>query len=112
MLFMIEKLSRKPKSQDMVTRTEGKDSRICQGQSIGSEPVIQNIIYPRVLNISFRDEKVCRYSIEKWRCKIKNLLQRMGTGDESATIFNRNGVYFAQQVAPRVQSAYIIMGIA
>jgi len=35
-----------------------------------------------------------------------------GTGDESATIFNRNGVYFAQQVAPRVQSAYIIMGIA
>ena len=36
----------------------------------------------------------------------------MGTGDESATIFNRNGVYFAQQVAPRVQSAYIIMGIA
>ena len=29
-----------------------------------------------------------------------------GTGDETATIFNRNGVYFAQQVAPRVQSAY------
>ena len=35
-----------------------------------------------------------------------------GTGDESATIFNRNGVYFAQQVAPRVQSAYDIDHLA
>tara|TARA_R100000808_G_scaffold7768_1_gene22469 strand:- start:765 stop:1634 length:870 start_codon:yes stop_codon:yes gene_type:complete len=31
-----------------------------------------------------------------------------GTGDETATIFNRNGVYFAQQLAPRVQSSYDI----
>ena len=29
-----------------------------------------------------------------------------GTGDETATIFNRQSVYFAQQVAPRVQSEY------
>jgi len=35
-----------------------------------------------------------------------------GTGDESASIFNRNGVYFAQQVAPRVQSAYDIDHLA
>tara|TARA_R100000656_G_scaffold113302_1_gene85607 strand:+ start:409 stop:1281 length:873 start_codon:yes stop_codon:yes gene_type:complete len=35
-----------------------------------------------------------------------------GTGDESATIFNKNGVYFAQQVAPRVQSAYDIDHLA
>ena len=31
-----------------------------------------------------------------------------GTGDETASIFNRNGIYFAQQIAPRVQSAYDI----
>tara|TARA_R100001163_G_scaffold24778_1_gene20497 strand:- start:1384 stop:2256 length:873 start_codon:yes stop_codon:yes gene_type:complete len=31
-----------------------------------------------------------------------------GTGDETATIFNRNAVYFAQQLAPRVQSQYDI----
>ena len=29
-----------------------------------------------------------------------------GSGDETATIFNRNSVYFAQQLAPRVQSEY------
>ena len=28
------------------------------------------------------------------------------SGDETATIFNRNSVYFAQQLAPRVQSEY------
>ena len=31
-----------------------------------------------------------------------------GTGDETASIFNRDSVYFAQQVAPRVQSEYDI----
>tara|TARA_R100000329_G_scaffold141737_1_gene124730 strand:+ start:562 stop:1428 length:867 start_codon:yes stop_codon:yes gene_type:complete len=31
-----------------------------------------------------------------------------GTGDETGSIFNRNGVYFAQQIAPRVQSSYDI----
>jgi len=31
-----------------------------------------------------------------------------GTGDETGTIFNRNSVYFAQQIAPRVQSSYDI----
>ena len=35
-----------------------------------------------------------------------------GTGDESGTIFNRNGIYFAQQIAPRVQSAYDIDHLA
>tara|TARA_R100000900_G_C3341937_1_gene165351 strand:- start:678 stop:1499 length:822 start_codon:yes stop_codon:yes gene_type:complete len=29
-----------------------------------------------------------------------------GSGDETATIFNRNSVYYAQQIAPRVQSSY------
>jgi len=35
-----------------------------------------------------------------------------GTGDETATIFNRNSVYFAQQFAPRVQSSYDIDHLA
>ena len=35
-----------------------------------------------------------------------------GTGDESATIFNRKSVYFAQQIAPRVQSQYDIDHLA
>jgi len=35
-----------------------------------------------------------------------------GTGDETGTIFNRNGIYFAQQIAPRVQSQYDIDHLA
>ena len=35
-----------------------------------------------------------------------------GTGDETATIFNKNGIYFAQQISPRVQSAYDIDHLA
>jgi hypothetical protein len=35
-----------------------------------------------------------------------------GTGDETGTVFNRNGIYFAQQVAPRVQSSYDIDHLA
>ena len=35
-----------------------------------------------------------------------------GTGDETGSIFNRNGVYFAQQIAPRVQSSYDIDHLA
>ena len=35
-----------------------------------------------------------------------------GSGDETATIFNRNSVYFAQQLAPRVQSNYDIDHLA
>jgi len=35
-----------------------------------------------------------------------------GSNDETATIFNRNSVYFAQQVAPRVQSSYDIDHLA
>ena len=31
-----------------------------------------------------------------------------GTGDETATIFNKDSVYFAQQISPRVQSSYDI----
>jgi len=35
-----------------------------------------------------------------------------GSGDETATVFNSGSVYFAQQVAPRVQSAYDIDHLA
>ena len=35
-----------------------------------------------------------------------------GSGDETATIFNRQSVYFAQQLAPRVQSSYDIDHLA
>ena len=35
-----------------------------------------------------------------------------GTGDETASIFNSGAVYFAQQVAPRVQSSYDIDHLA
>ena len=35
-----------------------------------------------------------------------------GSNDETATIFNRNSVYFAQQLAPRVQSSYDIDHLA
>ena len=35
-----------------------------------------------------------------------------GSGDETATIFNKNSVYFAQQLAPRVQSSYDIDHLA
>ena len=35
-----------------------------------------------------------------------------GTGDESASIFKREAVYFAQQISPRVQSAYDIDHLA
>ena len=35
-----------------------------------------------------------------------------GTGDEVATIFKKESVYFAQQVAPRVQSSYDIDHLA
>jgi len=31
-----------------------------------------------------------------------------GTGDETASVFNRESVYFAMQIAPRVQSSYDI----
>ena len=34
------------------------------------------------------------------------------TGDETATIFNKNSVYYAQQLAPRVQSSYDIDHLA
>ena len=35
-----------------------------------------------------------------------------GSNDETATIFNRNSVYYAQQFAPRVQSSYDIDHLA
>ena len=34
------------------------------------------------------------------------------TGEETASIFNKNSIYFAQQIAPRVQSAYDIDHLA
>ena len=35
-----------------------------------------------------------------------------GTGDETASIFKRESIYFAQQIAPRVQSSYDIDHLA
>jgi hypothetical protein len=35
-----------------------------------------------------------------------------GSGDESASIFKKDSVYFAQQIAPRVQSSYDIDHLA
>ena len=64
MLIISAELSGKAKSKDTLTRTEGQ---IDQGQSIGNE-----IIFPRGRAI-LRDEKVCRYSDESLRAKIKNL---------------------------------------
>ena len=61
----IAELSEKAKSNDMLTRTEG--SLMSQGQSIGSE-----IISPRVRN-TLKGEKVCRYSEETRRVRIKSL---------------------------------------
>ena len=64
MLIISAELSGKAKSKDMLIRTEGHNG---QGQSIGDE-----IILPRDRAI-LRDEKVCRYSSESLRAKIKNL---------------------------------------
>ena len=66
----IAELSEKAKAKDMLTRTEGCVQR-SQGQSIGSE-----IIFPRVRDIR-EDEKVCRYSDESLRVKIKSFTQQM-----------------------------------
>jgi hypothetical protein len=68
MLIISAELSGKAKSKDTLTRTEGQ---IDQGQSIGNE-----IIFPRGRAI-LRDEKVCRYSDESLRFRIKNLIQQM-----------------------------------
>jgi len=70
MLIISAVLSGKAKSYDKLTRTEGYIF-YSQGQSIGNE-----IIFPRDRTI-LRDEKVCRYSDESLRAKIKNLAQQM-----------------------------------
>jgi len=67
MLIMSAELSGKAKLKDTPTRTEGY-TKCSQGQSIGDE-----IILPRGRAISNGDEKVCRYSDESLRVKIKNL---------------------------------------
>jgi hypothetical protein len=77
MQIMSAKLSGKAKAKAMLTRTEGLKQNSSQGQSVDSEAVKQNIIYPRVRTISIKDEKVRRYLLEMTRCKIKNLLQQM-----------------------------------
>ena len=66
----IAELSEKAKLRNMPTRTEGYKN-YSQGQSIGSE-----IIFPRVRDIQL-DEKVCRYSDESLRVKIKSFTQQM-----------------------------------
>jgi hypothetical protein len=70
------KLSGKAKAKAMLTRTEGLKQNSSQGQSVDCETAMQNIINPRVRTISLGDEKVRRYSIEKWRFKIKNLIYK------------------------------------
>jgi len=77
MRIISAKLSGKAKAIVMLTRTEGLKQNSSQGQSVDCETAMQNIINPRVRTISLRDEKVRRYSIEKWRFKIKNLIQQM-----------------------------------
>jgi hypothetical protein len=66
MLIISAELSGKAKLKDTLTRTE-VHTKCGQGQSIGNE-----IIFPRGRAI-LRDEKVCRYSDESLRAKIKNL---------------------------------------
>ena len=71
MLIISAELSGKSKATMAKTiRTEGY-KKCSQGQSIGDE-----IILPRGRAI-LRDEKVCRYSDESLRAKIKNLAQHM-----------------------------------
>ena len=82
---MSAKLSGKAKAIAMLTRTEGLKQNSSQGQRVDSETVKQNIIYPRVRTISIRDEKVRRYSIEKWRSRIKNLVKQMAKLDADLT---------------------------
>ena len=77
MQIMSAKLSGNAKAKAMPTRTEGLKQNSSQGQSVDCETAMQNIINPRVRTISLGDEKVRRYSIEKWRFKIKNLIQQM-----------------------------------
>ena len=74
MMIISAKLSGKSKAKAMITRTEGLNQNLSQGQSVGCETAMQNIINPRVRTISLRDEKVRRYPAETLGCKIKNLL--------------------------------------
>ena len=71
------KLSGKAKAKAMLTRTEGLNQNLSQGQSVDRETAKQNIIDPRVRIISSLDEKVRRYSDESLRSKIKNLVKQM-----------------------------------
>jgi len=71
------KLSGEAKALAMLTRTEGLEQNLSQGQSVDRETAKQNIIDPRVRIILNKDEKVRRYSDESLRSKIKNLVQQM-----------------------------------
>ena len=99
MMIMSAKLSEKAKSKDMLTRTEGFDKNQGQGQSIESETVIQNIIFPRVRTISNRDKKVCRYPDESLGCRIKNLLKQMTGFWGEVEIKDAFGVYILSDVS-------------
>jgi hypothetical protein len=71
------KLSGEAKAKAMLTRTEGLNQNLSQGQSVDRETAKQNIIDPRVRVILIQDEKVRRYSDESLRSRIKNLVQHM-----------------------------------
>ena len=77
MRIMSAKLSGKAKAKAMLTRTEGLNQNLSQGQSVDRETAKQNIIDPRVRIISSLDEKVRRYSDESLRSRIKSLVQHM-----------------------------------
>jgi hypothetical protein len=68
------KLSGEAKAKAMLTRTEGLNQNLSQGQSVDRETAKQNIIDPRVRVISTQDEKVRRYSDESLRSRIKSLV--------------------------------------
>ena len=124
MQIISAKLSGKAKSKDRPTRTEGLKQNSSQGQSIDGETAMQNIIHPRVRTISLGDEKICRYSIEKWRFRIKNLMQQMvqvfssnsvsGTADadEAGYLYHKSAVIHARQQDIKVEKDFSVTALA
>ena len=79
MMIISAKLSGESKAKATITRTEGLSQNLGQGQSVGCETAMQNIINPRVRTISTEDEKVRRYPVETLGCEIKNSQQHLSS---------------------------------
>ncbi len=79
MMIISAKLSGESKAKAMITRTEGLGKNLGQGQSVGCETAMKNIINPRVRTISTGDEKVRRYPVETLGCEIKNSQQHLSS---------------------------------